>query len=113
MEEQKEEDQSCLICLRSYGEDPYISGAIIKKCSNCGAKVWLSPASQNKKFDKILCSECWELSFDRKKDEISYMKESLEEFNDWHKSRLGYKMNEDDVIIEIEKIIGAKIKLSK
>ena len=104
------DDEQALVCSRCDMYPDYVSGCIVKKCSFCGADVWLSPASQKQKFDKIYCTDCWNLDYDGRED-MCLMKESIEEFNEWHKKMYGYEMDKEDVIKKMEELVCRWVKV--
>lgn len=39
-------DRAVLVCIRAEtGKEPEVPGAMLHKCADCGASVWVSPAS--------------------------------------------------------------------
>lgn len=111
--EKDKDNEQAVVCNRCDMRPAYVPGCIKDKCSFCGTEVWVSPASQKKKFDKIYCIDCWNIDFGS--DRMCYMKESIAEFNEWHKKRYGFEMKEEDIIKKVEeemgKDMGTKIKM--
>ena len=106
---ENKDDKIAIICVRCNNLRNHIPNCDIKKCSFCGADVWVSPTSKEIKFDVIYCMECWRLDFNEKDDSIHFTRQSLDEFNGWHLKKRGYKMKEKDLIKILEEETGTKI----
>lgn len=105
-----DDEKLSIVAKRCKDGESHVKGSRIRKCFYCGEDVWISPSSEAKRYDEIICEKChWE-SYDGK-DDLFVTQETIDEFNSWHYDRYGYRIKTEDVLKMIEGRIGLKVNL--
>ena len=120
MDKDKKEDNIVVVSFGCQFIDKPIPGSLIRNCDDCGTEVWISPSSQEKKIDIIVCMTCYNKNvrgdrYKGKKEEIvtCITEEQLAEFNVYSKQRNGYTMTADEILKALEIKLGRKVVLEK
>jgi hypothetical protein len=118
--EKEKEDDTVIVGFGCQFIDKPIPGSLIRNCGDCGTEVYISPSSQGKKIDTIICIDCYEKNvkegeYKGKKEEIvtCISEEQIKEFNLYSKQRNGYTMTAEEILRALERKLGRKVIFEK